>query len=213
MNPTVSNLLTTLRNWFGPQDDVTLREWVRGRSWALRVPVVLFCVWMLVLWCGEAYRWTWFSGLNLGIHEAGHLLTRAFGDVICAAAGSTAQCLAPLIAMVVFLRQGDFFALGLCLTWLASNLFSVAQYVADASDQALQLVSVGGGEVHHDWNFLLGEFNLLGHEGTFAGILSLGGYLCAIGGVGWGAWVLWLMAQPPPPEILSATPDRPRQIN
>lgn len=213
MNPTAVRIWQTVWSWIGPQDGAGLHEWVRGRSWALRLPLLLLCAWMLLAWIGNPDRWTWFSGLDLGIHEAGHLLTRYFGDVICAAAGSTAQCLAPLIAMVVFLRQSDYFALGLCLTWLASNLFYVALYVADASAMALPLVSVGGGEVHHDWNFLLEEFNLLGHEDTFATLLRIAGYACAAGGVGWSAWVLWLMARPPEPDVIATSPDRPRQRN
>lgn len=170
-------------------------EWATGRSWPVRVPVLLFCAWHLVFWFADPDRWNIFSGLNLGIHEAGHLLTGAFGTFVCALAGSLAQCLAPVAAGAVFVRQRDFFALSLCLTWLASNLFYVAQYVADASDMALPLVSVGGGDVYHDWNTLLDLLGMLGSEGFLAGCLRLAAFACAIAGVAWGSWVLWRMAR------------------
>ncbi len=185
--------------WFGAQADSELNTWLRGRSWVFRVPMLLFCLWQLVGWCGNPDHSTIFSGLNLGIHEAGHLLTKGFGQIICRAMGSGLQCLAPLVAAAVFLRQRDFFALGLCLTWEASCLFEVAMYVNDAVKMALPLVSVGGcGAVYHDWNFLLDRFGLLGQEGSIANLIRLVAYACASGGVLWSAWMMLRMARANP---------------
>ncbi len=184
-----------LASWFSTRPDSELSVWVKGRSWQVRLPLVLISLWYLVSWCGDNLQGNWFSGLNIGIHEAGHLVTRAFGQFICAAAGSAFQCLAPVIAAVVLLRQRDFSGLGFCLTWLASNLFYVALYVADAPFQQLPLLSVGGGEVYHDWAWLLDDLGMLGAAGFFAGCLRLAGYACALGGVVWGAWVLYVMAR------------------
>jgi hypothetical protein len=168
--------------------------WARGRLWWTRVPLVALAAWQLLQWFDDPDRWTIFSGLNLGIHEAGHLLTQPFGTFICALAGSAFQCAAPLAAALVFLRQRDFFAITLCLTWLASNLFKVAWYLADASTMAIPLVSVGGGEVYHDWNTLLDMMGLLGSEGFLSDCLRLVAYACAMGGVVGGAWILRQMA-------------------
>ena len=184
-----------LDTWIGNRSDSELSRWLIGRSWQVRLPLILISAWYLVTWIDDVDRSSWFSGLNLGIHEAGHLLTGAFGHFICAAAGSFFQCLAPVIAAVLFIRQRDFSAVGFCFTWLASNLFSVAQYVADAPYQRLQLVTVGSGEAQHDWAFLLGEMNLLGAAGLLAGCLRLIGYVTALLAIAWGSWVLYRMAQ------------------
>jgi len=64
--------------------------------------------------------------------------------------------LAPVAAAAVFWRQRDWFGIAFCWAWLATNLFSVATYVADARAQQLHLVSPGAGsqdEIIHDWNF------------------------------------------------------------
>lgn len=185
-----------LLSWFSTaRPDSELNEWVKGRSWLARLPLVLISAYYFVSWCGDNLQGNWFSGLNIGIHEGSHLVTAAFGQFICAAAGSVGQCLAPVIAAVVLLRQRDFTGLGFCLTWLASNLFYVALYVADAPFQNLPLVTVSRGEALHDWAYLLGDLGMLGAAGFFAGCLRLAGYACALGGVLWGAWVLYVMAR------------------
>lgn len=191
------NFSSLLLDWCNPDpaSGSELVTAVKGQTWYWRLPLVVLSTWYALMWCSDPDRVTWFFGLNLGIHEAGHLLTRFFPTLICAAAGSGFQCLAPLIAIGIFLKQRDFAALGFCLTWLASNLFYVALYVADASDMALPLVSVGGGEVYHDWNTILGQLGLLGHEGFFAGVLRVMAFACAFGGIAWTSWVLRVMAR------------------
>ena len=187
-----------LHTWFGTQPGCELGDWVKGRSWLARLPLVLVSTWYLLSWFGDPDRYTWFFGLNLGIHEFGHLMTGAFGQFICAAMGSGLQCLVPLIGLGMFLQQRDFSAIGFCLTWLASNLLYVATYMADAQEMALPLVSVGGGEVYHDWNYLLDTMGVLEWSGGLSTMVRLLGYACAIGGVAWGAWVLWVMKKANP---------------
>jgi hypothetical protein len=169
-------------------------DWARGRWWWVRAPLLLAAGWQLLAWIGDPDRWTVFFGLNLGIHEAGHLLTGFLGTFLCALAGSVFQCAAPVVAAVLFMRQGDYFAVTLCGTWLASNLFYVAWYLADASTMAIPLVSVGGGDVFHDWNTVLDMLGWLGSEGFLSSGLRLLAYSCSLAGVASGAWVLRLMA-------------------
>src|SRR5207253_2494489 len=47
-------------------------------------------------------------------------------------------------------RQPDWFAVTFSGAWLATNLYGVATYVADAREMDLPLVTVGGGEPGHD---------------------------------------------------------------
>jgi hypothetical protein len=66
--------------------------------------------------------------------------------------------------------------------------------VNDAVKMEAQLLSVGGGEAYHDWNFLLDQFGMLGQEGWIANLIRLAAYACAIGGVVWTGWILRRMA-------------------
>jgi hypothetical protein len=98
-----------------------------------------------------------FKGLNLGLHELGHFIFAPFGEFMHVAGGSIFQCLVPIIAMIMFRAQKDFFAIAIAFGWLSTNLYEVATYAGDAQAQQLNLVSptAGGGDIIHDWNWLL----------------------------------------------------------
>jgi len=67
--------------------------------------------------------WTFFSGINLPIHEGGHLLFRIFGwEFLHAAGGALLQLFAPIGAALMFARQRDYFAIVFCIGWLSTNL-------------------------------------------------------------------------------------------
>jgi len=137
------------------------------------------------------------DALNFGIHEMGHVVFAPFGDFLCAAGGSLLQCLAPVAAALVFLRQRDYFAIAFALGWLGTNLYGVAVYVADARSRALPLLGLGSGEPQHDWNFLLGRLGLLRSDRFLAGVLRLGGGLAFALALALGAWLLVRMARAP----------------
>ena len=140
-----------------------------------------------------------FSGINLGIHEAGHLLTTWAPKVICAAAGSAAQCLAPMLAMIIFYRQQDWFALSFCLLWLGTNFNYVSWYMADAQALQGQLLTVGGGgrpvpkEDIHDWHVILKAVGLLEYDGILSSLVLLAGAITLWTAVIWAGWQLWQM--------------------
>jgi hypothetical protein len=123
------------------------------------------------------YRGIW-AGLNLVLHEAGHLALGWFGSDWIAAAGGTAFHLACVIATgVAFRRQGDRFAMGVTVWWAGTVLVEAAPYVADARAQLLPLVTVGDGAVSHDWFVILDGVGLLGFDaqlGRTARLLGLG---------------------------------------
>lgn len=187
----------------------SIREWARGRTWWARVPVVLACAWLGVRLVADCDASTIFGAIDLGIHEAGHVVFRFGGDMLCAFGGSLLQCLAPLIAAIVLLRIPDWFGASFCGVWLGVNLFEVARYVADARAQALQLVTIGGGDARHDWNFLLGELGMLGADTTLAGILRGVAYLVLWGSIAGGAALCFVIQRTPvvSPAALDAIPD------
>jgi hypothetical protein len=121
------------------------------------------------------------DGLDLAIHESGHLVFAMFGEVIHAAGGTLFQLIVPATFLGYFVRNNDRHAATVALWWMAQNLWNISVYVRDARVQELPLV--GGGE--HDWAFLLGRFGLLAHDqGIGRGVHALGTILClaAIGG-------------------------------
>ncbi len=122
------------------------------------------------------------DGIDLAIHETGHLVFAPFGEIIQFAGGTLFQLIVPITFLVYFLRFAptrDRFAASVMLWWIAVNLWNIAVYMADARTQALPLV--GGGE--HDWAFLFGRFGLLNQDASIArGVSGLGGlvFLVAI---------------------------------
>ena len=177
-------------------------EWCRGRSWVVRLPLWLYFVYTLSRHLGgtEPYR-SIFDGINLGIHELGHVIFRPFGEFLTIAGGTIAQCLAPIAAGIVFHRQRDFFAITVAVCWLATNLWGVAVYVGDARALALPLVApgmgmmpAGDGPILHDWNHLLGVTGLLRHDQTIAFFLRGAALAVMSLGLAGGAWLMVQMA-------------------
>jgi hypothetical protein len=90
--------------------------------------------------------------VNLGLHEFGHMLTYANSELTTALAGSIAQVAIPvLLAVYFFFYRGDWVGAGVCLVWAATSALEVADYVADAPTQKLELIGDS-----HDWAFILG---------------------------------------------------------
>jgi hypothetical protein len=175
--------------------------WCAGRSWLARTPVVAWFAWIGVRHLADPLYESLFGALNLGIHEAGHLLFSWFGLFLMVAGGTLLQLAAPLGSAVMFWRQPDWFALPICGAWLATNLYNVATYMADARAMELPLVTVGGGEplVGHDWNYLLGTVGLLAQDAFLAGALRLLAFVVLWGSLAVATWMVVRMARRPSP--------------
>ena len=115
-------------------------------------------------------KWTFFDGVNLIFHEAGHLVLGFMPQFIVALAGTLFQLLIPGLLAFYFHRHEKMFATQFCMTWLGQSLLNVSNYIADARAQVLPLV--GGGE--HDWTYLLGKMGVLQHD------ISIGKFLNGI---------------------------------
>lgn len=122
------------------------------------------------------------DGVDLAIHETGHLVFGPFGEFFGVAGGTLFQLLMPALFVGYFVRQRDHYAASVALWWVAQNCGHIAVYVADARAQELPLV--GGGE--HDWDYILGRLGLLAHDhGIARGITSLG-YVLLLVATAWG---------------------------
>lgn len=177
------------------------RAWCHGREWWLRAPLVLYMAWIALRLTGDRAYHSLFGGINLGIHEAGHLLF-AFGPrPLMVAGGTLLQLAAPLITIGLFARQRDHIGIAFAGTWLATNLAHVAVYMADARALALNLVTVGGGgpampkEEFHDWSYMLGGLGLRAYDTVLAGGVTVLAWLIAWASVAYGVWLLWTMAR------------------
>ena len=103
-------------------------------------------------------------GVDLIIHEAGHVFFLVFGQFLHALGGSLLQVAVPAVCAVHFLWQRQPASFAVALFWTGESITDVAIYMADARAMALPLL--GGG--HHDWNYLLGTLGLLGAAGFLA---------------------------------------------
>lgn len=170
-----------------------IRSWCAGRSWAARLPLLALFIYWLVRHLGDAEYQSIAKPLNLGIHELGHPLFGLLGEFPGVAGGSLLQCIVPVIGMGMFFRQRDYFAIAAAFAWLGTSLFDVALYAGDARTVSLPLVSPGGGEVIHDWSYLLEHAGMLTWDTTIAFALRAAGTLSFAVAIAGGGWVLWMM--------------------
>ena len=121
------------------------------------------------------------DGIDLAIHETGHIVFGPFGEVIGSAGGTLFQLIVPAAFVWYFARRRDRHAATVPLWWIGQNLWNISVYVRDARVQELPLV--GGGE--HDWAFLLGRFGLLAHDqGIGRSVHALGTAVALVAVVG-----------------------------
>jgi hypothetical protein len=137
-------------------------------------------IFILALYGGYcAFRpneWHLIDGVNLVIHEAGHLFFGYFGQFLGVAGGTIGQLFVPAAFTVYFIFQKARFSSSVTLFWFGQNFINISVYVKDAQAMVLPLVSVGGGgDICHDWNYLLSRMGLLARDQL------IGNAVCTIG--------------------------------
>ncbi|MFA6281100.1 MAG: hypothetical protein WCY05_01195 [Candidatus Omnitrophota bacterium] len=168
----------------------------QGKSWLVRLPVLLWFLYVLSKYLTTPDYGCLLSALNLGIHEFGHLIFIFFGQFLHVLGGTLFQLFVPLFAVWSFYRQKDFFAISFALGWFSTNLFDVARYIADARAQELPLVTPFGDTVIHDWNYLLDKTGLLSYDIVFSGIVKFFAVIAMLVCLVYGSWILRQMAKP-----------------
>jgi hypothetical protein len=119
--------------------------------------------------------------VDLVFHEAGHLIFGFFGEFIGILGGSLMQVLIPATVTSYFLLHNQRWSGMVTLFWVGQSLFNVSVYVKDARAQALPLL--GGEDVLHDWNWLLGKFHLLRWDQAIGALIYLVGLLAVVASV------------------------------
>ncbi|HEX8459409.1 MAG TPA: hypothetical protein VF656_19105 [Pyrinomonadaceae bacterium] len=122
--------------------------------------VVALVAALYFLWCAyDPHQWHLIDGVNLVIHEAGHIVFMPFGEMLTVAGGSLFQVIVPLVFAGYFYRRGQIYSAALVFFWVGESLLNVSVYAGDALD--LELPLLGGEDSIHDWNHLLSANGLL----------------------------------------------------
>ena len=121
--------------------------------------------------------------VDLVAHEAGHMLFSWFGRFMMLIGGTLGQLLVPAAFTVYFWFRNERFSSAVTLFWTGQNFFNISVYVKDAQAMMLPLVSVGGGDAIHDWNYLLTKFGLLRHGQAVGSVMYAIGVLLIIASV------------------------------
>jgi hypothetical protein len=136
-----------------------------------------------VLWLAFGYRYHFLDGVNLLVHEAGHVLFSPLGETMAVAGGTIMQLAFPVVFAYSFWSRKRRFAAAVCGVWAAESLMYTARYLGDARRQELPLI---GGHIH-DWNYLLGRAGLLERaEGLGTGLHILASLLALT-----FVWLAW----------------------
>ncbi|HET9424051.1 MAG TPA: hypothetical protein VFO55_01670 [Gemmatimonadaceae bacterium] len=118
------------------------------------------------------------SGIDLAIHEFGHMLFMPFGipvlgETMVILGGSLTQVALPLVFVGYFARSRghrDMHAATVCFWWAAMNVLSVAIYAADARARELTLISGATGQEDdsgHDFFNLFLQWGVLGRDTVY----------------------------------------------
>ena len=168
--------------------------WCRGKNGFLRVPLLLWFAYVLMKTLLDPHYSNLLWPLNLGFHEAGHLLFSYGGQFPGMLGGTLLEGAMPVVGAYYFYRKRDFFAIALCFGWLSTALFSIARYAGDARQMAIPLVSLSWDpEIRHDWNYLLSRWGILEYDQVVAFLfraLAVGSMLFCLG---FGFWLVFRM--------------------
>jgi len=164
-------------------------EWCHGRSWLVRLPVLIWFIYILINHLINPEYRSILGAFNYWVHEAGHLLllpfvSGPFGLFLEAMAGTFLECLMPVVFMLAFYLKSDFFGISFCFGWLSTSLFYASWYISTAqiTDNLL-----------HDWHLILGTMGLLQYNRVLASIVKAGAVVMMLIGIISGLWLLWQM--------------------
>jgi hypothetical protein len=130
-------------------------------------------------WCAyDPYQWHLIDGVNLVIHEAGHLIFRPLGEFMMIAGGSLFQVIMPALFVGYFAYHSKFYSAALVLFCVGESILNVSVYAGDSL--ALQLPLLGGEDSMHDWNYMLTSLNLLQATAKIAGVIRLLGTIVIV---------------------------------
>ncbi len=140
------------------------------------------------------------QAFNFVLHELSHLFTIFLPSLITASAGSMSELILGLGLIIGAFVGRTYFASLFCFLWFMLATQSAADYMADAKAQSLPLISFGGGDPIHDWNYVFGQLGLLEQSTLIASTLRIIGVVAGLFGLIFTAWLIYRFAatQPEP---------------
>lgn len=171
------------------QENIT--DYCRGKSWIIRFPIVLFLLYIFYQHAVDTKYFGLLGNFNLIMHEAGHWIFVFFGETIRTLGGTLLQFIVPLVCLLAFLFQREYFEASFCLGWISDNLFGIAAYIADARARILPLL--GDNVDGHDWYNLLGGWGLLNYGTAIAGCVKFFAVSFMSTAILFGLLLLWKM--------------------
>jgi len=172
-----------------------VRNYCRRRRWHIHLIFMAFFVYFFLHYIKDPDDGTFFSAINFAFYEAGYFLFRPFGEFFCVLGGVFLQLAMPAVFIYILYRQIDFFGILFCGTWLATNLFGIAKYMADASAGSLPPVTVGPvtGDLSHDWNFIFTRWGVLEYDILISNIIRGLGFAVLVVAIILGSYLLFKM--------------------
>ena len=169
-------------------------DWAQGKMWIPRAILLAYLVYADIRFLRDPLSSTMFSGITLAFHEMGHVIFNFAGHFIGSLMGSGMQVLVPIIVIILFLRQPDYFGVAVGGFWLSFSLFELANYVADARAMDLPLVGFTD-DPEHDWHYLLSTTHLLQLDTTFGFLIRVAATLSGVASLALAIWLLMIMAR------------------
>lgn len=128
----------------------------------IKLAFALFLVWSSARLYTNQSEWIFMNSVSLIFHEAGHIIFSFFGHFIHILGGTLAEIGVPLIVIIHFLLQRQWYSVGFGFWWLSIAFWSVSVYASDAQAQILPLL--GGDSAGHDWANILGMLGILHYD-------------------------------------------------
>lgn len=175
----------------------SVNEYVQNKNWYWYVPFWLFGLYLFIklldFKLGKAAPSFFIEiaqSFDFMLHEMAHLLTGFLPSLITASAGSASELLLGTSLIITAFAVRSYFASMFCFLWFMLAAQATADYMADAKLQQLPLVSFGGGDPIHDWNFVFNKLGLLNSSGLISGAMRGIGIAAGLFGLAWSLWLI-----------------------
>ncbi|MDP2684689.1 MAG: hypothetical protein Q8P20_06645 [bacterium] len=157
--------------------------------WGVLIMTIILA---LCTWIAVTRDWfPVFDYVNLIFHEAGHWIWAIFGETMKFLGGSLNQVLIPIICLIVLVIKRKWLGAMFSLWWTGQSLVNLSVYIGDAWAKALPLL--GGDNVVHDWNWLLGMWGLRDYDTQIASTVWWIGTALMVGAVIWGLILFFIL--------------------
>jgi hypothetical protein len=184
-----------LQAWIAAWYEACLGRLPRGPYLALLALLHLLLLYLALRYSASSSYSTLIELALAPVHEGGHLLFSPFGEFMRILGGSLTQWLVPLLLVAGFVKQRDLYAVTAGCFLFGISLNQSFCYM-DSSFQMekypdMVLVSLGSGEVIHDWQYLFGSLGMYNSYQAAAMATRLTGLAFMWLAWGFGAWILW----------------------